>query len=343
MLTLLPWHQAQWQLLEQARQLNRMGHALLLSGPYGTGTSQFAEFLAASLFCSTPLENLFPCGQCRACTLYESGNHPDICRIKPAEGKKQIKVEQNEADDPIQIREMIEFIHLKSRQEGYKIAIISPADAMNRSAANALLKTLEEPPAATLIILISDRPSLLPVTIRSRCQQIFFRPVFDRSASAWLQEKTKTGVPPEELLQLASGAPLDVQAIIENDEINKYKSIISDLESLLKGGVDPVKLAGVWNDYGVHQVLKWLMRILRDMLRARSNVPPAGYYRPDTLKCLQQLTNRLDLYKLMMCHDLAMRNYGLATGLVNYNAYGLLEDFIIYWQKQPHQSGGKII
>ena len=339
-MSLLPWQQKQWQQLLLSRQNERFAHALLLSGPRGTGPEQFAGILAASLLCSAPLENLLPCGQCRACSLFETGNHPDICWIKPAEGSKQIKVEKKEPDDPIQIREMINFIHLKSQYERYKIAVITPADSMNRSAANTLLKTLEEPPDSSLLVLISDRPDLLPITIRSRCQQLYFKPVYDQVAFSWLQARITGAIQPDELLKLAGGAPLAALELIEQGEFDKHKTIITDLESLQNGKMDPVKVAETWNTYSANEVLKWLMQILRDMLRIKTSAKPAGFYQPDMLTRMQRLTNRLDLYKLITCHDLAMKNYGLSTGLISYNSQGLLEDFIIYWQNQANNPGG---
>ena len=153
MVNLFPWQVAQWQLYEHAIANNRLAHALLLSGPAGMGKNRFANFLAASLLCNAPDEHLYPCNQCKSCTLYNAGNHPDINYIQPEDEGKQIRVEL--------IRELIEFINLKSQYERYKIAIIDPAEAMNRSAANTLLKTLEEPPALSMLILVSHRPELL--------------------------------------------------------------------------------------------------------------------------------------------------------------------------------------
>lgn len=333
MLNLLPWQQQQWQQLLTARQNEKLAHALLLSGPRGIGLEQFAQILAASLLCSAPLKNSLPCGHCRACSLFETGNHPDIYWIEPEEEGKQIKVEQ--------LREMIDFINLKSQYERYKIAVITPADNMNRSAANTLLKTLEEPPGSSLLVLISERPNLLPITIRSRCQQLVFRSVYDHTGVNWLREKIPADLSPEELLRIAGGAPLAALTLIEHGYLEKQKTIIADLDLLQMAQADPIKVAERWNGYGALEVLEWLLQMFRDMLRIRNSVEPAVFYPSEVLSCMRRLTNGLDLYRLMRCHDLVLKNYQLGTGQVSYNTQGLLEEFVIYWQSLANHPGGQ--
>ena len=332
MLNLLPWQQPQWQQFVQTRQNNRLPHALLLAGTYGIGLKEFADIMSISLFCRSPLENYLPCGQCRACELFVSGNHPDIYRIEPEEEGKQIKVEQ--------IRELIGFINLKSQYEGYKVALITPADNMNRSAANTLLKTLEEPPEFSLLILLSHRPSLLPITIRSRCQQIWFNPVYDQTAIEWLEQKMQDATQADELLKMAGGAPVAALELMENGSIDKQKTIIDDLELLQKSEQDPIKVAEKWNAYGSNQVFSWLLLLFGDMLRIKSSAQPLRLYQVEVFTRLQRLTNRLDLYRLMLCHDLVLKNYSLGMGQISYNTQGLLEDIIIYWQNQTNHPGG---
>src|SRR6185503_642307 len=105
--------------------------------------------------------------------------HPDLTRIVPIEESKQLRIEQ--------VRELGEELSLTSHQGGYKVGILSPADSMNRFAANALLKTLEEPPARTLLILVASQPSRLPATILSRCQKLKVRAPTRAESLEWLQ------------------------------------------------------------------------------------------------------------------------------------------------------------
>lgn len=312
-----------------------MGHALLLSGPPGMGINRFAQFTAAGLLCFSPSQESLPCGICKSCELLAAGNHPDLQTILPEEEGKQIKVDQ--------IRELIDFINLKSQYERYKIAIITPADAMNRSAANTLLKTLEEPPAQSLLILISRRPNLLPVTIRSRCQQIHFNPALDDTATAWLRAQIN-GHDREraaQLLALAAGAPLAALALLENNNIEKQIQLAADLESLRQRKNDPVSIAEQWNKAGAVRIFQWLLQMVGDMVRLKSSGGHVRFCQGEVYPYLQRLANQLDLYELMQCHDLLLKSYGLCLGQVSYNTRGLLEDFIICWQQQTRHTEGE--
>lgn len=332
MLNLFPWQTGQWQQFEHARGNNRLAHALLLSGPAGMGKNQFANLLSASLLCFSPVEHLFPCNQCKSCTLFNAGNHPDINYIRPEDEGKQIKVEL--------IRELIGFINLKSQYERYKIAVIDPADAMNKSAANTLLKTLEEPPDLSILILVSHRPHLLPVTIRSRCQQIRFNPALDEETVAWLQATTGVTDNTESLLTMAGGAPLVAAEMVTGDDIGMQNDLLKDLESIQPGGNDPVRIAEKWNRAGAIRIFKWLMQLIYDMTRLKSNATTLRSYQADTSRRLQRLTNQLDLYKLSTCYELLLKNYALSMSQTSFNTQGLLEDFTIYWQGQFNTTGG---
>ena len=334
MLNLLPWHKEQWEKIIQTRLNNRMPHALLFSGPRGVGKTQFARYLASSIFCFSPVNDFIPCGKCKSCELFVAGNHPDICLIEPEEEGKQIKVDQ--------IRDLIDFINLKSQYEGYKIAIINPADAMNRSSANTLLKTLEEPPEQSILILLGHRPNLLPVTIRSRCQQIQFNSVYAEPARSWLAERIENRQPADELLIMASGAPLAALEMIENNDIEKMKMVVSDLETLQLLKDDPVRIAEKWNKCGAARIFQWLLQLMGDLVRLKSSSGHVRHYQSGEYPGLQRLTNRLDLYKLMLCHDLLLKNYSMCMGQISYNTQALLEDFIIFWQEQANHTGGQI-
>lgn len=328
MLTLLPWHRSHWSNIVRARQSDRLAHGLLLKEPAGAGAYEFARYLGGSLLCHNPHDDYSPCGTCKSCSLYEAGNHTDMQLIQPEEQGRQIKVEQ--------IRTLIDGIMLKSQYEGYKIAIIKPADAMNRSAANTLLKTLEEPPPLSILILVTQRPERLPVTIRSRCQQITFQPDFTELARTWLADKTKDTKLADELLVLAKGAPLAALTMYENGTIEKQDSVLDDLAGLCKPGEDPVRAAKHWDDMGAEQVMLWILRIMTDMIRLKADNTAGNFGQSGAWNRLQKLTNRLDLYKLMSCYDLLLRNYRLCTGQISYDVQGLLEEFIIHWQQQ-HQ------
>ena len=156
--------QQEWKYLLSRRDKNNLPHSLLITGEHGVGKRSFALALAELLLCSK--KGVAACGQCRSCKLFQTENHPDFKFIKPEARGKIIKIEQ--------IRDVINMLNKKSHQNGRQIIIISPAQAMNSSASNSLLKTLEEPRGDVILMLLTDQPSSLLPTIRSRCQRIAF-------------------------------------------------------------------------------------------------------------------------------------------------------------------------
>jgi len=143
----------------------RIPHALLFSGVKGVGKTTVAvEFFKALNCLSTPGN---ACGQCRSCMKVRSGTHPDLVRLHSTGGL--IKVEE--------VRGILEDLSLKPFEARYRIVLVEPAEQLGEAGANALLKTLEEPSQTTIFILVSHKPRLLLATIRSRCQEMLFRPI----------------------------------------------------------------------------------------------------------------------------------------------------------------------
>ena len=176
----LPWHDPQWRRMERSIRSGRVPHALLLRGASGRGKAMFAGRLAALLLCGS---DAAPCGECASCRLCAAGSHPDRIDVGLAPDRREIVVDQ--------IRALIDSVSLTARFGRWKVVIVDPAGAMNRHAANTLLKTLEEPPGAAVFILVSSNHAQLFPTIRSRCQRIDF-PVADRDiALKWLEHRVR--------------------------------------------------------------------------------------------------------------------------------------------------------
>jgi DNA polymerase-3 subunit delta' len=163
--------------LNAARKAGRLPHALLIHDTPGGGGDWLANWAASVALCLSPDDA--PCGKCLGCARVANNQHPDLVRIVPTEDSKQLRIEQ--------VRELAQELSLTSHQGGYKVGILSPADSMNRFAANALLKTLEEPPPRTLLILVASQPSRLPATILSRCQKLKVRAPTRAESLEWLQ------------------------------------------------------------------------------------------------------------------------------------------------------------
>ena len=331
MLELLPWHQEQWNQLLKARSHSRLHHALLLTGPEGTGPGQFADCLAYRMLCESRIGVDVACGECRSCVLLSAGNHPDLLRVGPEEESRQIKVDA--------ARDLIDYLQLSSHCGGLKVAIVSPAEGMNWNAANTMLKVLEEPPGDALILLVSQQPALLPATIRSRCQRISFPPVYDQTALDWLGERLKEGHEPGDLLMMARGEPLRVVAMLENDTFTLRYEILNDL----KKKSDPVRLAEKWQSLDIQEVFSCLVMYFSRMGRLKScRASTTGDQKGVTVE-LQELAKGLDLWQILSCFDLASRNYSLVTGPFNLSKQGLLEDFIIYWQNLTVATRGQVM
>jgi DNA polymerase-3 subunit delta' len=183
------------QLAEQHDQ-GRLPHGILLAGAPGAGQAELATWLASRVLCRGP--GTKPCGACADCRLFLAGNHPDYRWISIPPDKKQIGIDQ--------VRALSEALAMRSYRGGAKLAVISPAEAMNPSSFNALLKTLEEPARETYLVLAASRVDRIPKTIMSRTQKHRLPLPGESDAIGWLKAHGVKGDLPA-ILALAGGAP----------------------------------------------------------------------------------------------------------------------------------------
>lgn len=256
---LLPWHEDAAAQLRQAWAANRLSHALLLQGAEGVGKRTFAAWAACAVLCESPNKReLDCCGSCASCLLFNAGSHPDVLWLAPEEEKQQISVDQ--------VRAATERLAKTSYRQGYKIAIVEPAHLMTPNAANSLLKTLEEPTARTLLILITSQPSVLLPTVRSRCQKLTIARPAREAARAWLQKASGHAVDPA-LLEFAGGAPLRALQYAEGrfDTLNDHMQ--KSLAALLGGQADVTQVAAEWEKDALSERLTWLDLWLSSLAR----------------------------------------------------------------------------
>ena len=256
----LPWHAALWGVFRELQRSDRLPHALLLSGHSGLGKSIFAERVAAALVCLDPDSEGNACDHCSACHTRKAGSHPDIKRIEPEEPGKPIRIDV--------IREATARSVLAAEADGYKVFILNPADKLTHGAANALLKTLEEPTRGTLLMLVTSRPTNLPATIRSRCQQIRFHVPDGETSKNWLMDQ-ENGAGTLRALDLAGGAPLLAQAMAGDGSADLSIDMRNDLRQLAVGQTNPVDLAAKWQNYDLELVLKYLAQWTTDLIRLK--------------------------------------------------------------------------
>lgn len=201
-------HAKVWSGLQRRRQ--RMPHSLLLIGQKGLGKFDLARRFAASLLCESPQSDGVACGKCLACNWFSQGNHPDFRLLQPEALSDDVEAEDGKKKPSQQItidqvRGLDEFFNVGTHRGGLRIVLVNPTEAMNRSTANSLLKTLEEPSPNTLFLMVSSEPMRLLPTIRSRCQVV---PVPVPSAKVAAKILADEGVDrAEHWLALAGGAP----------------------------------------------------------------------------------------------------------------------------------------
>ncbi|NOX75789.1 MAG: DNA polymerase III subunit delta' [Gammaproteobacteria bacterium] len=320
----LPWQEPLWrELLARARD-NRLPHALLFNGGQGVGKATLARQLVYSLLCQSPSAEGAPCGQCRGCNLLAAGNHPDLMWVEPEEPGKAIPVDR--------IRAVGGFLALKGQYSGRQIIVIDPAEAMNRFAANSLLKNLEEPTDDALLILITSRPSLLLPTIRSRCQQVMFPRPDAALAARWLQQQLGDDADTATLLALTDGSPLEAQRLHQEGGLALRRELMESWLHVVGGRGDPLKCASAWAELGLPKATRWLSSWTMDLVRLKSGAPEDAISNSDLLPQLQKLVTGLELKRLFAHLEQVTECARWASGQLN--AQLAMEDLMISWSRK---------
>ncbi len=329
--TILPWQNLIWESLLKRHSQDRLPHALLFAGADGVGKNQFARVFANYLLCHSPFGEA-PCGQCRACHLIQAKSHPDLRWIEPEEIGQMIKIDQ--------IREVVDFVNETALLGGYRIVVISPASAMNMNAANALLKSLEEPTPKTVLILICNQSVRLPATINSRCQRIIFSKPSPEAALTWLQNHaplSKANLNDDDTLQLllnlTEGAPLKVNELLANETLTLRKELYQALLQLSYQQADPLQLAAKWHEKEIHTILNLLQSWLRDLLRFKLSQTDESIINVDYQSAIDKLTERFTHENLLQYMDQVQQTYARMVGSLNINRQLLLEEIFIHWAK----------
>ena len=332
-MTIYSWHSAIYRQIAQRAQVERLPHAMLLKGPPGIGKRAFASALAKGLLCEKPVSPITACGSCVACHWFDSGNHADFRMLQPE------AAEISDDDEPVdkkkkrdisvaQVRSLSDFVNISSHRSGAKVVLIQPAEAMNVNAANALLKSLEEPPPATFFVLVTDRPHLLPATIRSRCQQIALPPPSAQEAAAWL--KTSGISQPELALAQAGGSPL---LAVELDNPEYWAARQQFLDGLSNRQFDALTLAERTVAQPIPQIINWLQRWSYDL--ARLSFGQSLRYNPDRKDALLAAIKRMKPLEILHFHRELVRFQRIVNHPLNPRL--LLEDLLLrYGQLIQH-------
>jgi DNA polymerase III subunit delta' len=244
----LPWLGETQRRMRASRAAKRLPQALLILSVAGLGAQQLAHWIAALALCES--EAAPPCGACPACVLLRADTHPDLHAVGLAEDAQQVKVDQ--------IRTLIDTLSLSSYRAGHKVAIVDNAETLNANGANAFLKTLEEPTADTLLMLIAKPSNRLPATIASRCQRLTLKAPAKEEALAWLEERDPAVQDWSAALALAAGAPLLALELQPAATPELDREMRTTLKRLVDGTADVTAVADAWMKSDPALRLMWL-------------------------------------------------------------------------------------
>jgi DNA polymerase-3 subunit delta' len=294
-----PWQRAAAAAALQARA--RWPQALLITGRRGIGKRLLAEHFAQALLCEHPNPDGSACGVCPSCGYVVAGAHPDLRVLELTEIDDDGEVKPVDVIKVERIRELIEFTQLSTHRQRAKVALIVPAENMNAAAMNALLKTLEEPPPATYLLLVSHLPGRLPPTIVSRCQRLVAPEPDAAVATAWLAAHGAENAP--SLLAQAGGAPL-LALTLADAAAQRERAFLLDALARPER-LQPVLIGVRVDAYPKEErkdqlaaVVYWLLTWTADLAASSSGgVPRFNPDRHDALSRLGQKVARLGLFR----------------------------------------------
>ena len=260
-----PWLKLPFEQLADMIVNHRAHHALLINYIQGSGEEELINLLVNRLICQSS-QQLQPCGQCHSCQLLLSQHHPDYYLITNEQGKQSISIDQ--------IRSISTKVYEKSQQGGNKVIWIKHAALMTEAAANALLKTLEEPPENTYFILSDEHNSQLLPTIHSRCFSYFLAvPELEESIN-WLKKQHSHSYSDNELataLLLSENAPLNAAILLQPEKWQQRKLFCEKLLELLPEN-NFWQLAKTFNNEDFLERITWFCALLGDALKAKQKV-----------------------------------------------------------------------
>lgn len=359
---ILPWQSELWGRLLGA--LDRLPHALLLSGPAGSGKRQFAEALGQRLLCERAQGGEAACGACPSCAWFEGGNHPDFRLVVPqadredageageeegeagqasesADAKRKKPSQQIVVD---QVRALNGFIGIGTHRRGMRVIIVDPAEAMNPNTANALLKVLEEPTPNTLFILITRASGRLLPTIRSRCHSLAFPKPDGALARQWLA--AQPGMEnAEALLAFASGMPLAAAELGAGGAAAIRSQFIAALTDIERS--DPLQTAAAWEGWlkqktegqfapRLSLLVAWMQKWVFDLIAWK--LAGGGAFYPDADRALSGLAERASVGDLLGFYGELGRMRRIADHPLNPRLF--LEDMLLRYGRAVAARGG---
>lgn len=314
-----PWLLDSWNPLVQ-RYLTRnakasIPHALLITGADGVGKLALAARIVHSVLCRQPDEAGIACGECKSCKMLNGGGHPDMVILEHPEDSQQIKVDQ--------VRELIHTLHLSAGMSGYRVALIKDAERMNNNAANALLKTLEEPGDKTILLLCTSHPGRLPATIRSRCQQVHVPLPNESAAADYLKTLPDHSDDDIQLaLRLAGGAPLLAGQILESDQLQTVRDIYTQLDGLASGQQSISAMTSDWQEHEPRDCWQWILFWLHQGISGQTTWPLLG---------------KINTHQQQDLYQAALKGWQRASSGLRHDLQ--FQEWLLQWQSVASQAG----
>jgi len=315
MYEILPWHKNVWKCINKNRKTSQI---LLIIGLQGIGKFNLAKNFAHSLLCDNLLKDNIPCGRCHACLLFNKNNHPDFLLVQ-SDNSHIITIEQ--------IRIVIKEIFYTTHQGRVKIIIIKDADLLNISAANLLLKILEEPPSQTMIILTTSNIDFLFSTIRSRCK-ILTIPIPEYSiCENWLRQKITDINHVKLLLSITNNAPLLALNLFNNNWLYERQTLLSNLYNFLYKKMTLGDVIIHFLNLDIKDFLQFFYYIIHDLIKIKLTV---NYItNSDHINQLYFYAKKANLKKLLILQEqMCYLNYNYIQH-INFNKQMLMENILL--------------
>lgn len=263
---LLDWQIPQWNQLLALMERSRLPHGLMLAGPSETGKHRFARSFAQLLLCHSPVEGK-PCDACKACLLFRASTHPDYLSVEPEESGKAIKVDQ--------VRSLGEFATKTASMGARRVILVSPAESMNLNAANAFLKTLEEPGPGVILLLVVHQLGLILPTIRSRCRLLPFHLPRGEQTYKWLSSSGANSADIRQVMALSGGRPFRARRLLETELKDQLALFQQTLDALEARKIAPLDAAKIVQSMPKEDVIEWFQYKVYAKIKSETGRAPA--------------------------------------------------------------------
>ena len=313
----IPWHTPLLVQLNQQRLADKLASGIIIESRSRLETLIFCKRLAEVLLCENPA-NGTACGQCRSCGWLTGGAHPDFQWVTLADKKQQISVEQVRA---------LNARTVQTTQTGLRINVLVPADAMNLAAANALLKTLEEPPAGNVFILGITRSDRLPATISSRCIRFVLPNAEPDQVNAFVNNLPHAVN--DVALDVAGGNIIEA-ANLDKDRLENWLAVLDWLTRLRSQGFTPEMPKSVAQTT-LQQWLDWMQSLGVTLLRAQNALPASRFHSDEGRQFIEKFAAQIDQKRLFQWHDAIVTQRRALEYGASMNADMLLDNLLSQW------------